>query len=401
MKTGSTIQLFLILTLLWSCDVENPIPDPIENPEYANWIIPKNEIITIGRKGHGAHVEIDSRLASRRHAQIEARMDGIYIMDLESSNGTMVGQQPITPNTWVKILPDDVFTIASQKLKVAAEGQKEKAPKSSEPQKEFKGFKQKIVSKGAYKIGRLENNDIVLDDPTVTREHAIISYSQGEFWIEDLGSTNGTLVNGTKLTAPRALQDGDQIQVGVNMLLKFSLQDEAQARFQQELYEAALRDPLTNAYNRRVFVERLEQDLSHAERHGEQLSLLLFDLDHFKSVNDTYGHLAGDKVLVEFSELVLEGVRREDLFARYGGEEFAMACRSTTLVAAAGLAERIRDGVASRRFEFDGQLIPVSVSIGVATVRAEDTVESLIDRADKALYRAKRDGRNRVVTEGT
>ena len=79
--------------------------------------LPKNEIITIGRKGHGAHVEIDSRLASRKHAQIEARMDGIYIMDLESSNGTMVGQQPITPNTWVKILPDDVFTIASQTLK--------------------------------------------------------------------------------------------------------------------------------------------------------------------------------------------------------------------------------------------------------------------------------------------
>jgi len=251
-------------------------------------------------------------------------------------------------------------------------------------------------------IGRGQDQMLRLQGEGVSRRHArLFRDGDDHVWIEDLGSTNGTLVNGTKLTAPRALQDGDQIQVGVNMLLKFSLQDEAQARFQQELYEAALRDPLTNAYNRRVFVERLEQDLSHAERHGEQLSLLLFDLDHFKSVNDTYGHLAGDKVLVEFSELVLEGVRREDLFARYGGEEFAMACRSTTLVAAAGLAERIRDGVASRRFEFDGQLIPVSVSIGVATVRAEDTVESLIDRADKALYRAKRDGRNRVVTEGT
>lgn len=175
--------------------------------------LPKNEIITIGRKGHGAHVEIDSRLASRKHAQIEARMDGIYIMDLESSNGTMVGQQPITPNTWIKILPDDVFTIASQKLKVAAEGQKEKAAKSSEPQKEFKGFKQKIVSKGAYKIGRLENNDIVLDDPTVTREHALISYSQGEFWIEDLGSTNKTYLNGKELKSKTKFKDSDTITI--------------------------------------------------------------------------------------------------------------------------------------------------------------------------------------------
>jgi len=251
-------------------------------------------------------------------------------------------------------------------------------------------------------IGRAPDQMLRLQGEGVSRRHArLFRDGDDHVWVEDLGSTNGTLVNGAKLTAPRALQDGDQIQVGVNMLLKFSLQDEAQARFQQELYEAALRDPLTNAYNRRVFRERLEQDLSHALRHGEDLALLLFDLDHFKSVNDTYGHLAGDKVLVEFAELVLEGVRREDLFARYGGEEFAMACRSTTLVSAAGLAERIRAHVAEKQFTFDGQHIPVSVSIGVSSIRAGDTAETLIDRADKALYRAKRDGRNRVVTEGT
>lgn len=175
--------------------------------------LPKNEIVTIGRKGHGAHVEIDSRLASRKHAQIEARTDGIYIMDLESSNGTMVGQQPIATNTWVKILPEEVLSVASQKLQVVTDVPKEKTPKSSEPHKEFKGFKQKIVTKGAYKIGRLENNDIVLDDPTVTREHAIISYSQGEFWIEDLGSTNKTYLNGKEVKSKTKFKESDTVTI--------------------------------------------------------------------------------------------------------------------------------------------------------------------------------------------
>lgn len=246
-------------------------------------------------------------------------------------------------------------------------------------------------------IGRSRRAVLQLNGEGVSRIHARLYRSGDETYIEDMGSTNGTLVNGDKVIGAQALVDGDQIQVGVNLLLKFSLQDEAQAQFQEELYEAALRDPLTKIYNRRVLVERLEEDLSHAKRHVAALTLLLFDLDHFKVVNDTYGHLAGDQVLVDFTEMVLATVRREDMFARYGGEEFAMACRSTDLAAAAGLAERIRVEVAARRFEFDGQHIPVSVSIGVAQATAEDSVESLIERADKHLYQAKRNGRNQVV----
>ena len=183
-------------------------------------------------------------------------------------------------------------------------------------------------------IGRSPRADLQLHGEGVSRMHVRLTKIDGTVHLEDLGSTNGTMVNGERVKGRRALVDGDQIQVGVNLILKFSLQDEAQARFQQELYEAALRDPLTKVYNRRAFDDRLEGDLSHAKRHGAPLSLLLFDLDFFKSVNDTYGHVAGDFVLAKFAELVASMVRREDMFARYGGEEFAMICRSTPLAAA-------------------------------------------------------------------
>ncbi|MBX3272527.1 MAG: GGDEF domain-containing protein [Sandaracinaceae bacterium] len=247
-------------------------------------------------------------------------------------------------------------------------------------------------------IGRSPSADLQLHGDGVSRMHARLRKVEGRVHVEDLGSTNGTLVNGLRVTEPRALSDGDQIQVGVNLLLKFSLQDEAQARFQEELYEAALRDPLTKLYNRRALDDRLDADLSHARRHGTPLSVLLLDLDYFKVVNDTYGHLGGDYVLATFAELAQAMVRREDLFARYGGEEFAILCRSTSLAHAASLGERIRAATAAARFVHDGRVIPVSVSVGVAAARADDTVEALVERADRALYRAKQEGRNRVVT---
>lgn len=246
-------------------------------------------------------------------------------------------------------------------------------------------------------IGRSREASLSITGEGVSRLHARLVRDGDETLIEDLGSTNGTRVNGVEVEALTVLEDGDQIQVGVNLILKFSLQDEAQARFQQELYEAALRDPLTKAYNRRALFERLETDLSHAVRHDTPLALLMFDLDHFKQVNDTYGHLVGDHVLREFADLVSSTVRREDLFARYGGEEFAMACRSTDVQHATELAERIRAAVEARAFVFEGQRISVTVSVGVACTWKEATVEALIERSDQMLYRAKNEGRNRVI----
>ncbi len=246
-------------------------------------------------------------------------------------------------------------------------------------------------------VGRSRQAGLPLTGEGVSRIHARLFRKGGQTFVEDLGSTNGTRLNGDELQAAAILKDGDHIQVGVNLILKFSLQDEAQVRFQQQLYEAALRDPLTKAYNRRALLERLETDLSFSLRHGSPLALLLFDLDRFKQVNDTYGHLAGDHVLREFALVVGGTVRKEDMFARYGGEEFAMVCRSTDITRGTQLAERIRGLVEDRTITHDGQRIPVTVSVGVACAWPEATVDGLIQRADDMLFLAKDGGRNRVV----
>ncbi len=246
-------------------------------------------------------------------------------------------------------------------------------------------------------IGRSPKAALRLTGEGVSRMHARFFREGDRTYVEDLGSTNGTLVNGVKLTAPVALKDGDKIQVGASFLIKFSLQDALEQSFQQQLYEAALRDPLTKVFNRRAFGDRLETELSHLTRHQAELAVMLFDLDHFKRVNDTYGHLAGDQVLRVFAHLVSSMTRREDFFARYGGEEFVMLCRSTPLDHARALGERIRASVEREQFVHADQRIPVTVSIGVTNAWPRCTSAEVVAVADAALYAAKSAGRNQVV----
>ena len=195
------------------------------------------------------------------------------------------------------------------------------------------------------------------------------------------------------------IADGDKIQVGKTTILKFSYHDDLEASFQQQMYDAALRDALTGAYNRKHFGEALASEIAYTRRHQAALSLVLLDIDFFKKVNDTYGHVAGDAVLVQVARHVSAAVRREDLFARYGGEEFAVLARGTAGEAAAGFAERLRVGIEALAVPHEGQLLHVTVSLGVASAPAPDVnaPEDLIMRADGALYAAKRGGRNRVV----
>lgn len=247
-------------------------------------------------------------------------------------------------------------------------------------------------------IGRSPKATMRLSGDGVSRLHARIYRNGDVTFIEDLGSTNGTLVNGTPLTSPAVLSDGDKIQIGPTFLLKFSLQDDVEQSFQQQLYEAALRDPLTKVYNRRALTDRLETELSHLTRHGGDLTVMLFDLDRFKGINDTFGHLAGDFVLRGFANIVIAMTRREDFFARYGGEEFVMLCRSTSLEHASLLGERIRATVERERFIFEGKHIPVTVSIGISSAWARATTSEVIAVADAALYAAKNVGRNAVVS---
>lgn len=254
------------------------------------------------------------------------------------------------------------------------------------------------VPVGEVKLGRSLESDIRLEDEGVSRLHARMERThEGQVILHDLGSTNGTYVNGSKITE-LSLHDGDRIQVGSVTILKFSYQDSLEEQFQQQLYESATRDPLTQAYNKRFFDDQLDKDIRHAARHGLALSLVIMDVDHFKRVNDTYGHPAGDHVLQRLAATVMAQLRTEDAFCRLGGEEFGIIMRDCAPQEAAMLAERLRELVQHTRFVYGGEELPVAMSLGVASFDAarHPSAAELVEEADRFLYTAKRGGRNRV-----
>ncbi len=248
-------------------------------------------------------------------------------------------------------------------------------------------------------IGRTEEATVALFDESLSRRHARFAKVCGRYVVEDLQSTNGTFVNGARVERVLPLDDGARIQLGVATLLRFTLQNDAELAVTKRVYEATVRDPLTGCYNRHFFDERLEAEFSYAKRHGAPLAVLFVDADHFKRVNDSYGHAAGDEVLKRLSELLRESVRSEDILARFGGEEFVILVRGIPDAGVRVVAERVRSGVEAMRIDFEGRAIPTTVSIGAASIGPDRTVESaveLLSRADAALYRAKAAGRNRV-----
>ena len=250
---------------------------------------------------------------------------------------------------------------------------------------------------GRTVIGRGESAGVRIQDDGISREHAVIETAGKHAFLVDLQSTNGTFCNGARVVR-HELSDGDKIAIGANTILKFTYQDELEAHFQKQLYESALRDGLTNTFNRRYFLDRLNGEMRFAKRHQSLLALLFMDLDHFKKINDSYGHPAGDRVLAEVSTLISSMLRGEDVFARYGGEEFAVACRGIDLVGAEALAARIILAVRDLRIQHAGRTIMVTVSIGVAVDVALPDVHSLIAAADAAMYEAKRQGRDRMCS---
>jgi diguanylate cyclase (GGDEF)-like protein len=252
-------------------------------------------------------------------------------------------------------------------------------------------------AKEQFVIGRGDKADLRLLDDGISRDHARIVKDGDHLVLEDLGSTNGTYCNGDRVTR-RALSEGDKILLGSTTILKFSFQDKLDEAFQRQMSESAMRDGLTHAYNKRYFGERTESELQYSLRHDAPLSLILFDIDHFKRINDAHGHQAGDHVLVQLATLAASMLGEDEVFARYGGEEFAIIARGTDLAEAEALSERIRASVEAHPFVFEGQTIPVTISVGVARVpgMAIATTVDLVARADEALYAAKRAGRNRV-----
>jgi diguanylate cyclase (GGDEF)-like protein len=255
------------------------------------------------------------------------------------------------------------------------------------------------INEGETVIGRGAQAHVKVIDDGISRMHARIVPIDGELYVEDLGSKNGTYANGTKIDRHR-LTDGDKIQVGETTILKFTYHDKLDENFQRQMYESALRDGLTKIFNKKYFVDRLESEFAYAIRHRSPLSLVMFDIDHFKQVNDTHGHLAGDYTLQNLATAVAQTIRAEDVFARYGGEEFSVICRGVDLFGAEAFGERVRAIVESVAFQFQGKRIPVTISVGVAALPDPALREpiDLISAADAALYQAKKSGRNRVVT---
>jgi two-component system cell cycle response regulator len=247
-------------------------------------------------------------------------------------------------------------------------------------------------------IGRTPEAEITLEDDGISRRHARIVQCNGHYELEDLGSTNGTYVGGNRVQGRARLEDGARIQLG-NTLLRFALQDQIEREASQRIYEMSVRDGLTGVFNRRYFEERLTAEFAFAARHGSALCVLLVDIDHFKRINDTYGHQAGDMVLRRVAAALRNGVRTEDVMARYGGEEFAVLARGIDVIGARMFAERVRLMAERARIEWDGQRIAVTISVGFAHNHAGAAVnkaERLVGAADQALYAAKRAGRNRV-----
>jgi two-component system, cell cycle response regulator len=246
-------------------------------------------------------------------------------------------------------------------------------------------------------IGRHLQNEIIVDDEGVSRKHAFIERRGGTFLLRDNESTNGVFVNNNKVMQ-HELKEGDRIRVGSGAILKFSFQDEIEEQANEQLYASATRDGLTNAYNKKFFAEQLKRDFAYYFRHSEPMSLALFDIDFFKKLNDGYGHPAGDSVLKNLSALVQRMLRTEDIFARYGGEEFGIIFKATDGEKALLVMERIRRAVEAMEFLYEGKRMPVTISIGIATLHGQShaTAADLVKASDEFLYAAKRKGRNRT-----
>jgi two-component system cell cycle response regulator len=246
-----------------------------------------------------------------------------------------------------------------------------------------------------FEIGRSSKCDLQIDQESISRNHARISWDGQRHVIEDLGSTNGTFVNDQSVKR-QPLKDGDQLKVG-RSILKYMAGDNIEANYHEEIYRLMTIDALTQTHNRRYFNDALEREFNRSLRYRRALSLLLFDIDHFKQVNDTYGHVAGDSVLRQLSLTVKPRLRAQDIFARVGGEEFCVLLPEVELPGARVAAEKVRKLVEAARFAVEDKTFGVTVSVGVTTFDARVTTPgALYEMADKALYAAKNGGRNRV-----
>ena len=250
-----------------------------------------------------------------------------------------------------------------------------------------------VLSEQPLELGRGSSCGLQLDADSVSRLHARVEWDGHAHRLVDLKSTNGSFVNEQRVSE-RRLSDGDRVQIG-KVLLKYISGQNVESAYHEEIQRLMRYDGLTGVHNKSHFDEMLSKVLWRAP--AAPMSLIVLDLDHFKSINDTRGHTAGDAVLRQVAGVLAQQMPAQFLFARVGGEEFAVVCSGVALNEARQFAEQLRQAVEATRFSFEQTLIPVTVSLGVAERYAEDaSPAALYARADTQLYEAKGAGRNCV-----
>jgi two-component system, cell cycle response regulator len=263
------------------------------------------------------------------------------------------------------------------------------------------------LDSGPQFIGRLPEAQVRIEGPGISRQHAELLVGAATVLLRDLGSANGTLVNEARIDEPVTLKDGDLIRVS-NVVLRFHAQNSLDLLLHDRIYRMATIDSGTGAFNRKFLNDALRQEFARSRVNGRPLSVIAYDLDHFKSVNDTYGHAAGDLVLRVTATIARAELRDSDALARTGGEEFAVLLQDTDVAGAIEVAERIRAAMEAYPIELHDPEAKLStrtvehrqtISLGVAGLEPEmRTEQDLLEAADRALYASKRAGRNRVST---
>ena len=247
---------------------------------------------------------------------------------------------------------------------------------------------------GEVSIGRGIDNTVILNSDSISRRHAAIEIRSGGYYLIDRHSTNGTYVN-DELVHECQLRRGDQIKIG-DTILKFLSGADLESQYHETIYRMTIVDGLTGIHNKRYLVEQLDRELSRATRHGRPLSMVICDIDHFKLVNDEFGHLAGDFVLKEVAQLAKSRIRPDDVIARYGGEEIAIVLPETDLAGGVRIADQLRQMIDQETFAFEDDCIDVTISCGVAQLQPGWRAYEFVRAADTQLYEAKRSGRNCV-----
>lgn len=266
--------------------------------------------------------------------------------------------------------------------------------------------KKYVLAQSSTVIGRSSKVDIQIDEESISRSHAVIDNYGDSVVARDLESTNGTYVNDNQVREKK-LMDGDQIKIG-RTIFKFLSGSNVEAQYHDEIYKLTTTDGLTQIYNKRYFLKEMEREMSRSLRYDRELTLVMLDIDHFKAINDTYGHLAGDHILRQVARRIKDHIRRDDVFGRYGGEEFILMLPELGKVQGAHLGEKLRRLIDGEPFVFDNISIPITMSMGVSDLlEYREAVAALGDPelnpfafvkiSDDRLYVAKQTGRNRVV----